>query len=158
MSVSSMAARAQSNFLWSFATLGERMGAACLEALATQAQKQLPQFTAQNLANMMWAFAKLSYTPDKELLQSCEAHAVSTARAFSPQDLVRCCLLQLSSNVFAGLCLFVKLRLRHDLHAGICILNLISEDASHDLVHEIPRQRGCCRPFFHGHMRRWASA
>ena len=92
----------QAIFPWAYATLGERMSAACLEALATQAQKQLPHFTAQNLANMMWAFAKLSFTLDKELLQSCEAHAVSTDRAFSPEDLVRCCLLQSSSNVFAG--------------------------------------------------------
>ena len=94
----------QALFPWAYATLGERMGSPCLEALATQAQKQLPHFTAQNLANMMWAFAKLAYTPDKELLQSCEAHAVRIAGAFIPQSLVRCCLLQRSSNVFAGFC------------------------------------------------------
>ena len=71
---------AQANFVWAYAMLDERMGAACLKALAAQAQKQLPQFEAQNLANMMWAFAKLAYTPDTTLLQSCEAHAIRTAR------------------------------------------------------------------------------
>ena len=122
MSVASIAARAQSMFLLAYATLGERMGAACLEALAAQAQAQLPHFTAQSLENMMWAFAKLTYTPDKELLQSCEAHAVRTVGAFSPQSLVRCCLFQSSSNVFAGFVFLCEIvRLRHDLHAGICI-------------------------------------
>ena len=82
---------AQANFPWAYATLGERLGCACLEALAAQAQKQLPSFTAQNLANMMWAFAKLEYSPDDTLLRGCEAYATRSAGAFSPQALVRCC-------------------------------------------------------------------
>ena len=100
----------QAMFAWAYATLGERMGSASLEALAAQAQMQLPLFNAQNLANMMWAFAKLSYTPDKELLQSCEAHAVRIVGAFKPQALVRCCLLQFSSKALAGSCFFVRIR------------------------------------------------
>ena len=83
---------AQANFLWAYATLGERMGSASLEALAAQAQTQLPSFTAQNLANMMWASAKLEYSPDDTLLRGCEAHATRNAGAFDPQALVRCCL------------------------------------------------------------------
>ena len=83
---------AQANFLWAYATLGERMGGASLEALAAQAQKQLPQFNSQNVANMMWAFAKLKYNPGATLLQSCEANATHTARTLTPQGLVRCCL------------------------------------------------------------------
>ena len=94
--------------MWAYATLGERMGAACLEALAAQAQEQLPQFRAQEVVNMMWAFAKLAYRPDTELLQSCEAQAVRTAKMFKPQALVRRCLLQLSSNVFASLFLLAN--------------------------------------------------
>ena len=91
--MASIAARAQSNFLWAYATLGEPMGAACLAALATQGHAQLLQFTAQGLANMMWAFAKLNYRPDTTLLRSCEAHAVRTAATFTPQNLVRCSFL-----------------------------------------------------------------
>ena len=81
----------QANFPWAYATLGERMGVACLEALATQAHAQLSHFNAQNITNMMWAFAKLSYRPDSTMLQRCEAHAMRIARSFQPQHLVRCC-------------------------------------------------------------------
>ena len=79
----------QATFPWAYATLGERMGAACLEALATHAQEQLPRFTAQNLANMMWAFAKLNYSPDATLLLSCEAQGTRIAGTMDPQELVR---------------------------------------------------------------------
>ena len=41
---------------------------------------------------MMWASAKLNYSPDTTLLQSCEAHATDAARVFKPQELVRRCL------------------------------------------------------------------
>ena len=90
----------QAIFLWAYATLGERMGAACLEALAAQAQAQLLQFKAQELVNMMWAFAKLGYRPDGTLLQSCEAHATRLAGAFIPQDLVRCCLFSFQLSLY----------------------------------------------------------
>ena len=83
----------QSNFLWAYATLGERMSDACLEALAAQAQEQLLHFKPKNLATMMWAFAKLEFTPGAALMRSCEAHAVREAGTFIPQELVRCCLL-----------------------------------------------------------------
>ena len=81
----------QANFLWAYATLGERMGSACLEALEKQAQKQLPHFKPLELTMMMWAFVKLSYSPDAMLLRSCEAHAMRTAGTFNPQELVRSC-------------------------------------------------------------------
>ena len=81
----------QANFMWAYATLGERMGGACLEALATQTQKLLPQSHAQDMAKM-WAIAKLSKSPDPTLLRSCEAHAARVAGTFIPQDLVRCSL------------------------------------------------------------------
>ena len=90
--VASIAARAQSNFLWAYGTLGERLGGACMEALAAQALRQLPRFNAQGLVNMMWAFAKLDYSPNEMLLRGCEAHATRCAGAFSPSALVRCCL------------------------------------------------------------------
>ena len=79
-------------------------GDALLGACVAQAQKQLPHFKEQELANMMWAFAKLDHCPDATLLQSCEAHATRTAEAFVPQGLVRCCLFQ-------ARCLIVQMRL-----------------------------------------------
>ena len=83
----------QANFAWAYATLGQPLGTACLEALAAQAQKQLPHFKPQDLANTMWAFAKLKLCPDAALLRSCEAHATRKAEVFIPQDLVRCCFV-----------------------------------------------------------------
>lgn len=65
------------------------MGSTCLAKLAAHAQTQLPQFKSQELANMIWAFAKLTYSPDATLLRGCEAHATRTAGAFNPQELVR---------------------------------------------------------------------
>ena len=105
--MASIAARAQSMFLSAYATLGERMGAACLEALAAQAQVQLPRFNAQALANMMWAFAKLNYRPEAMLLQSCEAHATRLARTFTPQEMVCCCVLSLKQS-FCWKVVYVK--------------------------------------------------
>ena len=75
------------------------MGSACLEALAAQAQAQLPQFESQELANMMWAFAKLNYSPSAMLLRGCEAHATRIAGAFSPQELVCCCYYAAHCNL-----------------------------------------------------------
>lgn len=73
--------------------LGAPMGSHCVDALAAQAQKQLPHFDAQELAILMWAFAKLSYSPDATLLRTCEAHATSSVDPFAPHDLVRRCFL-----------------------------------------------------------------
>ena len=81
---------AQAMFLWAFATLHERMGGACREAVAAQAQKQLPRFGAKDVADMLWAFAKLGHNPDASLLRDCEAHATRLCRTFKPQQLVRC--------------------------------------------------------------------
>ena len=89
--MASLAAHTQANFLWAYATLGKRVGTTCMEALAAQAHKELPRANAQDLENMMWAFAKFNHSPDASLLQSCEAHATRIARAFTPQGVVRCC-------------------------------------------------------------------
>ena len=82
---------AQANFLWAYAALGKPMGSACLEALAAHAHKQLPRFSAQQLADMMWAFARFRHSPGAPLLQGCEAHATCIARAINARNVVRCC-------------------------------------------------------------------
>ncbi len=89
----------QAILLRSYAMLGAAMDSHCLDALATQAQVQLQHFDAQALATLMWAFAKLSYSPDATLLRSCEAHAVRIAGAFTSQCLVRCCFLNYVSSL-----------------------------------------------------------
>ena len=78
-------------FLWAYATLEERVGPACLRALAAQAQMQLPRFQAQQMANMLWAFSKLQYSPNAALLRGCEAHAIRVCEALTPSGLVRSC-------------------------------------------------------------------
>lgn len=78
-------------FLWAHATLERRVGSACLRALAAQAQKRLPRFQAQQMANMLWAFSKLQYIPHATLLRGCEAHAIRVCKALTPSGLVRCC-------------------------------------------------------------------
>ena len=47
----------QANFLWAYATLGERVGESCLAALVTNALTLLPCFNAQELGNTAWALA-----------------------------------------------------------------------------------------------------
>lgn len=80
----------QAAVLWAYATLGERMGGACLEALAAQAQKRLPCFEALHVAMMLWAYAELQHNPGAALLRGCEAHAIHVCQTFNPQGLVRC--------------------------------------------------------------------
>ena len=79
-------------FLWAFATsyLREPMGGACLQAVAAQARQCLPHFASMDVADMLWAFAKLGYN-DNALLQDCEAHVTSICDTLAPQQLVRCC-------------------------------------------------------------------
>ena len=90
----------QSMFLWAYATLETRVGHACVKALAAQAQKQLPRFQAQQMANMLWAFSKLQFMPNAALLRSCEAHAMRVCEALTPSGLVRCCASStVASNV-----------------------------------------------------------
>lgn len=80
----------QATFVWAYATLEERMGPACLEALAAQALEQLPHFESQHMAMMLWAFSKLERNPGAALLRGCEAHAARICGTFTPQGLVRC--------------------------------------------------------------------
>ena len=92
-------------FLRAYATMSlygleQRVGPACLKALAAQAQKQLPRFQAQQMANMLWAFSKLQYSPHAALLRGCEAHTIRVCDALTPSGLVRCCALgTVESNV-----------------------------------------------------------
>ena len=76
--------------LRAYATLEEQIGGACLEALAAQAQEQLPHLEPRHLSNVLWAFAKLKHSPDAALLRGSEARATRTVASFTPQDLVRC--------------------------------------------------------------------
>ncbi|KAK9831465.1 hypothetical protein WJX81_008090 [Elliptochloris bilobata] len=82
-------------FLWAWATLGEQLGGACLAALVKQAQKELPRFNSQNLANTAWALATMRV--DEPALMSSIAGVVSTrlansgATIFNIQELANLC-------------------------------------------------------------------
>ena len=41
--------------LWAHASLGERMGGACLAALLGQARKELKQFSERQLISLLWS-------------------------------------------------------------------------------------------------------
>ena len=49
----------QANFLWAYATLGERVSGSCLAALTACALPLLPRFNAQHLGNTAWALASM---------------------------------------------------------------------------------------------------
>ena len=43
--------------------LGHSPGPELLEAIAQEAEKKIAEFTAQNISNLLWAFAKLEHMP-----------------------------------------------------------------------------------------------
>ena len=43
--------------------LGHSPGPELLEAIAQEAEKKITEFTAQNISNLLWAFAKLEHMP-----------------------------------------------------------------------------------------------
>ena len=67
------------------------MEGACLEAVAAQARECLPRFASMDVADTMWAFAKLRHNMDNSLLHDCEAHITRICDTFAPHQLVRCC-------------------------------------------------------------------
>ena len=54
-SVASLAVCTQANFLWAYATLGERVRVTYLEALAAQARRELRLFKVGHVASMLWS-------------------------------------------------------------------------------------------------------
>ena len=53
----------QANIAWAFSVLGHSPGPELLEAIAQEAEKKIAEFTAQNISNLLWAFAKLEHMP-----------------------------------------------------------------------------------------------
>ena len=63
---------AQANFLWAYATMGERMTGSCSAALTVCALPLLPRFNAQNLSNTAWALASMDILePVRSLTNLC---------------------------------------------------------------------------------------
>lgn len=59
-------------------------GAELLEAIAREAEKKITEFTAQNISNLVYAFAKLEHMPASFL--SCASGAARTLLTqFTPQ-------------------------------------------------------------------------
>ena len=55
--------------LWSFAKLGESPGAPLLAAAVERFAASLPAASPQNVSNLLWALATLTWSPPKGLLQ-----------------------------------------------------------------------------------------
>ncbi len=74
----------QANIAWAFATLNHNPGSELLEGIAVEAVKKLPEFTAQNISNLLYAFGKLEYMP-----KDFPCHASQAAQpilgTFTPQ-------------------------------------------------------------------------
>ena len=49
----------QALVMWAYATVGERLDAACLKALGVAAKKHLQHFTLHALANTLWSLCIL---------------------------------------------------------------------------------------------------
>ncbi|KAK9841743.1 hypothetical protein WJX81_000246 [Elliptochloris bilobata] len=75
--------------------LGKHVGNACLAELVARAQKQLPRFSEQNLANTAWALVAMNV--NEPVLQSVIAREVSvrlasrSAETFNCQELSNLC-------------------------------------------------------------------
>lgn len=54
----------QALVIWAYATIGERLDDACMDALGATARKQLQHFTVHALANLVWSLC---------ILQVCQA-------------------------------------------------------------------------------------
>ena len=76
--------RLQANTAWAFATLEHSPGGALLEAIAVDAARKLPEFTAQNISNLLYALAKLEYKPES-FLAAASAAARPILSTFTPQ-------------------------------------------------------------------------
>lgn len=69
--------------------MGDHPDNALLVACAAQAAERVAEAISQDLANTIWAFAKLQVNPGDALLRACEAAAVRRAVDFNPQEVVR---------------------------------------------------------------------
>jgi very-short-patch-repair endonuclease len=73
--------------LWAMATLSASINKPAIAALATQAMTLAKTFNKQNLANTLWAMAKLGYRDEKALtalmVQICEKHSSFDAQEIS---------------------------------------------------------------------------
>ena len=61
-------------FLWAYASLGERMGSTCLDALVGQAQKELQRFSVQGLGMLLWSLCILQVHRGPRPCSVCQRH------------------------------------------------------------------------------------
>ena len=80
--------------VWAFANLGLDPGNKLFEGIAMAAVPALPEFSPQNVANLLWAFAKLGHR-NEPLFAAAAVHAKHAAPHFQPQSVV-CSLKKLS--------------------------------------------------------------
>lgn len=74
--------------VWAYANLGVDPGKDLLEAAAKRAQEDMKGYSAQNISNIMWGFARLGYLHE-EFIQAAVDHVLLHLADFSPQSMVR---------------------------------------------------------------------
>ncbi len=72
--------------IWAYANLGHPPGDALANAIAGAAIRSLSSFTAQNVSNTLWAYAKLEF-PHERLLRDSALHAQRILHQFQPQSI-----------------------------------------------------------------------
>ena len=73
--------------LWAYANVNASPGEPMLEAMTARAQAELRTYSAQNISNMLWAFAKFSYRPEAFLAIAMD-FTVNNLTEFSAQSTV----------------------------------------------------------------------
>ena len=73
--------------VWAFANLNIDPGRDLLDAIAARAQADLHNYSAQNISNLLWAFARLAYLPSKFLAEAL-AHVLAHLDNFAAQSVV----------------------------------------------------------------------
>jgi hypothetical protein len=72
--------------VWGYATLGHPLGHTVANAIAEAAIWRMQDFTAQHVANTLWAFAKLEFRHER-LLRASAQRAQHILHEFRPQTI-----------------------------------------------------------------------
>lgn len=73
--------------IWAFANLNVDPGSDLLDTIAAHSVGDLHNYSAQNVSNTLWAFAKLNYA-QPSFLADALAHVLTHLADFSPQSVV----------------------------------------------------------------------
>ena len=90
--IDTCSAQALSNSVWGLSKVGAS-DSTIFKALVDASIPLLPSYNAQNIALTLWGLANADFNPGCQILQQFSDVAQKKIREFSPQNLVRSCLL-----------------------------------------------------------------